>query len=637
MTLQLPKSATLCRNAQWNILVVDDEGAQADRCAAVLKDDGYSVATAYSAHEALKYLHDHPIDLVLTDMAMPQMDGMQLLAYVKEMYPDVGVVVMTASNMIEDALEAMRRGAADFLSKPFEPRDLKKLMAGCLTAINTDRDKAFAAQSSAMLELARLLSTTTDAHSLPVRALELACQSFHADSAILLACDAAAETLSVLAHAGAAVSRWGQSNQVTAQGKEAIRQNNVFLAADPGTGDCYVYAPMKAADQVRGVLCLRRAGGPWFHEKSIELLQIYATHLAVALETANLYDLASQQVSDLEEMLTESRTLSLTTDRERLSRQLLASAQRLTGAELCAVLFVDGETPQLRTAPVLPEDSPLLEAVRSRMMAILEDPSAYPSSNRLATATRRQLASFISAPVLGDGCKSGLLAAFSSRPACFSFEDTRRLSTIAESASLALANTATLARVSVLYHETVELLANMADAVSPHNAGHSAQVRTYAGELARALGIQGAELFRIEDGALLHDIGKIRIAETLLNKPAPLTAEEYAVVTSHPVIGAELLLEAAHLRDLVPIVRHHHEHFDGTGYPDRLQGEAIPLGARMTALADVFDALVSHRVYRSAMPVDEARRLLAEKAGSQFDPQLVRVFLSLPLESLLQH
>ncbi len=113
----------------------------------------------------------------------------------------------------------------------------------------------------------------------------------------------------------------------------------------------------------------------------------------------------------------------------------------------------------------------------------------------------------------------------------------------------------------------------MADARCPHNDGHSSQVRTFAGQLARALGLRETELYRVEDGALLHDIGKIRVSDVVLRKPGPLSREETLIVAAHPLHGANMLLHAPHLADLIPIVRSHHEQFDGSGYPDGLKGE----------------------------------------------------------------
>jgi putative nucleotidyltransferase with HDIG domain len=622
---------------QWHILVVTEDEPCAAHSAALLRGEGYSVETAGSIAGALRQLRERPADLVITD-AMPGLDGIQLLAKIKEMFPDTQVIIMAASNTLEYALEGMRRGAVDFLHKPFDPQDLRTLASRALSALGTARNKSFLTQSRTLLETARLLSATTDKHVLPSRALELACRDFQADGAVLLTYDGAQDALSVVAHTGGSVGGWAHSARLADQGKEAMRAGSVLLATDAAAGDCYAYAPLNSGAQTRGVLCLRRISGPQFDEKSMQLLDVFALHLTVALEAASKYDAAAQQVSELEELIAESRLLSALPDPARIWKQLLASASRTTGAEICAVLLADGDPGRFMTQPEMPESSPLAAALRDTMLDLLSPNAAERRGKRRSSpAAGRNLRSFISVPLEVKGEKVGLLAACSSRAGCFSMEDARRLSAMAESASAASTNRADLSQVTGLYHETLELLASMADARCPHNDGHSSQVRTFAGQLARALGLRDTELYRVEDGALLHDIGKIRVSDMLLRKPGPLSREETLIVAAHPLHGANMLLHAPHLADLIPIVRSHHEQFDGSGYPDGLKGEKIALGARIVALADVFDALISHRVYRPALTLASARRLIAEKAGSQFDPDLAAVFLSLQLEDLVEH
>ncbi len=638
MAIELPKPPTAPASLQWHILVVTDDEPCAAHAAALLRGEGYSVEKAGSVAGALRQLRKHPADLVITDAA-PKLDGIQLLAKIKEMFPDTQVMIMAASNALEYALEGMRRGAVDFLRKPLDPLDLRTLTARALAALDAARNKSFLAQSRTLLETARLLSATTDRHVLPSRALELACRDFQADGAVLLAYDGAQDALSVVAHTGNAVAGWAHSVQVADQGKEAMIEGNVLLATDGATGDCYAYAPLKAGDQTRGVLGLRRISGPQFDEKSTQLLNIFALHLTVALEAARRCDAAAQQVSELEELITESRLLSAMPDPLRIWKQLLVSAWRMTGAEICAILLADGEPGRFMLHPEAPEGTPLAAALRDTMRDLLSRNAADARGERRQppASTRRALESFISAPLEVKGETVGLLAACASRAGFFSMEDARRLSAMAESASTASTNRADLSQVTGLYHESLDLLADMADARCPHNEGHSSQVRTFAGQLARAIGLRDTELYRVEDGALLHDIGKIRVSDVLLRKPGPLSREEALIVAAHPLHGANMLLHAPHLADLIPIVRSHHEQFDGSGYPDGLKGEQIALGARIVALADVFDALISHRVYRPALTPASARQLVAEKAGSQFDPKLADVFLSLQLEDLIEH
>lgn len=622
--------ATPPNDPAWNLMIVDDDRSAADFSSTVLRKEGYTVRTAYSGVEALNYMREQAIDLVLVDMVMPGMDGMQFLANAQELYPDTDVIVITSFGAIENAVEAMRRGAADFLPKPYRPRDLRRLTAAVLRAKHEDREEAFRAQSTAMLELAYLLTRTADVHALPTQAANLVRQNFAADAVIILL-RGAADELSVLAHSGGVLSEWSRTEKIEAQGRQAITQGKLILSADSETGDCYAYAPLVAAGEPCGVLCLRRENGPWFHGKSAELLEVFAAHLALSLETAKLYNRASQQVAELEELTNVSRSLSLDTNSERICLQLLESAQHLTSAEICAVLIEQDGVQQTLTLPQLPADSPILAAVTSKLLAIRTGTGI---TGPQPAEAQPLMSSFLSAPMEMRGRNYGLVAAFSSRTANFTMENTRRLTALATHAAAGLANASSMGRMSAMYYETIEMIGSLVDSTNHYTLGHSRKVRTYAGALAQALGLTAEEICAIKDGALLHDIGKLCIPSDLLDKPDALTAEEFAIVASHPIHGANMFQHSPHLQNTIPIVRHHHEHYDGSGYPNGLRSEDIPAGARIVALADAFDALVTKRTYRPALSVDTARTMIAERAGSQFDPEFAKVFLNLPLDEL---
>jgi putative nucleotidyltransferase with HDIG domain len=159
--------------------------------------------------------------------------------------------------------------------------------------------------------------------------------------------------------------------------------------------------------------------------------------------------------------------------------------------------------------------------------------------------------------------------------------------------------------------------------------GHSRRVTTMSLALARKLGMSGADLAHMRRGALLHDIGKMGIPDSVLLKPGPLTEEEWVVMRKHPVHAYDLLFPIAYLRPAIDIPYCHHEKWDGTGYPRGLAKTTIPLAARMFAVVDVWDALRSVRPYRAAWPIEKVRKHVQSLAGSHFDPQVVAAFLEL--------
>jgi putative nucleotidyltransferase with HDIG domain len=174
---------------------------------------------------------------------------------------------------------------------------------------------------------------------------------------------------------------------------------------------------------------------------------------------------------------------------------------------------------------------------------------------------------------------------------------------------------------------TIGALAAAVDAKDPYTYGHSSEVTEHTIAIAHRMGLSADEIEKLRIGALLHDIGKIGIDGAILNKPGRLTDEEFEIIKGHPDIAANILSSLEFLTEVVPLVRHHHEHYAGGGYPLGIAGEDIPLGARIIAVADAFNAMTSDRPYRTSLAHDVAIRELMKHSGTQFDPEVVRAFL----------
>lgn len=184
------------------------------------------------------------------------------------------------------------------------------------------------------------------------------------------------------------------------------------------------------------------------------------------------------------------------------------------------------------------------------------------------------------------------------------------------------------------YVSTVRALANAVEARDAYTGKHAERVAAYGMAIARAGEMSIAEDPEIEFGFLLHDVGKVAIPDAILFKPEPLDETERAVMERHPVIGWEILRDVDFLGEAKLVVRHHHERWDGAGYPDGLAMEKIPLAARVFSVADTFDALTTDRPYRPAMSLTSARTLIEELSGTQFDPAAVDAFCAVPYTEL---
>jgi HD-GYP domain-containing protein (c-di-GMP phosphodiesterase class II) len=184
-------------------------------------------------------------------------------------------------------------------------------------------------------------------------------------------------------------------------------------------------------------------------------------------------------------------------------------------------------------------------------------------------------------------------------------------------------------QVNHLLLNTIQALIHSIEAKDPFTKGHSARVTWLSQQLGKTSGCQIHDLELLQIGGMFHDLGKIGIRENVLLKNGALTRSEYDHIKTHPEIGVRILQPLAELKEILPIVLHHHEHYDGSGYPAGLQGEEIPLLARVISIADAYDAMISARPYRKALPMHEAIRRLKAGAGTQFDAHLIDLFLSI--------
>ena len=179
------------------------------------------------------------------------------------------------------------------------------------------------------------------------------------------------------------------------------------------------------------------------------------------------------------------------------------------------------------------------------------------------------------------------------------------------------------------YMESIETVRYTVEAKDLYTRGHSDRVSEYSVLIGKKLGLNDEDIRRLRIGGLFHDVGKIGVPDSILQKNAKLTDDEYSQIKNHPTIGAHILSTASIFQDIIPIVKHHHERYDGNGYHSRLKGEEIPYLSRIAAIADSFDAMTSRRVYRDSLPMDIVISEIEKNKGTQFDPQVADAFLDI--------
>ncbi|OIQ75097.1 cyclic di-GMP phosphodiesterase response regulator RpfG [mine drainage metagenome] len=255
---------------------------------------------------------------------------------------------------------------------------------------------------------------------------------------------------------------------------------------------------------------------------------------------------------------------------------------------------------------------------------IINEVQADPRFATSAVAVR----SLMYAPLKAQGAVVGVIIVGHDLALSYSAEDLKLLTTLASLAASAIENASLYEQLQAAFYSTVYTLAETIEKRDPYTGNHTKRVLEYSLAIGHTLGLSTQEQNRLKLGAVLHDIGKIGVRDSILLKESRLSSEEFEQIKKHPVIGQEILANIAQLKPAIAGVLQHHEKFDGTGYPGGLKGESIDLTARIIAVADSFDAMTSNRPYRDGLSIEVAFDELRKYSGSQFDPKVVDAFFT---------
>jgi putative nucleotidyltransferase with HDIG domain len=344
------------------------------------------------------------------------------------------------------------------------------------------------------------------------------------------------------------------------------------------------------------------------------------------------------------EPLSKLVSLSRAIAEEQVSQRMLRVAGReltlLLNAEACLVSQLeDGllrevadyarhERQVARGLSYYLADYPATEAVlESRVPCSIsaDDPGADPAE--LFVLREMEMQAVLLVPLVVEKRPWGLIEVYDSRTRAFPAPERHLAELAAAQLGGLLAAFEHEERAQRLYRETLASLSNALEAKDAVTSQHTEEVVRLAVAVAVELDLELDAVQSVELGAVLHDIGKVRVPEAILNKLGPLTDEEWEIMRTHPEVGEQILQPIQSLQSILPIVRHHHERWDGAGYPDRLAGNSIPLGARIVSVCDAYRAMTEDRPYRAALPEAEARKELDQGAGAQFDADCVRALL----------
>jgi len=471
---------------ECKVLVVDDEKSIGDLLCQYLKKIGYHVFQALSAEEAIKIIEANGADVVLTDIKMPGMSGIELLKWLKEYDRFLPVIISTGFPTLDTAVEGLKLGAYDYLTKPFHLEEIGEKVKRALANRQLEEENLLFAKLVSLHEVTKVLSSTHIISDLNKRLLDFSVKLARADAGALMFFNNAQQLfIAGFFPAGYDQTFWGQEFFAACSqwvvGHEEPLSLEAAGAAPPGLPripsqlQSYVVFPLRTPKRMLGVLNLIRIeGSAAFSNIDLEIINVLTSQASISIENARLY-----------------------------------------------------------------------HSIRDN------------------------------------------------------------------------------------YLKTIRGFAMAVEAKDHYTHGHSENVMKYTVVLAKKLGLSDVDIDQIKYAGLLHDIGKIGVSEAILNKPGRLTAEEYNEIKKHPDLGARIISDVPFLQPLVPLIRHHHEFFDGSGYPDGIARDEIPLGARILCVADSFEAMTSNRPYRKAIGMERAIEILDMEKGKQFDPGVIDAFLGL--------
>jgi diguanylate cyclase (GGDEF)-like protein len=412
-----------------------------------------------------------------------------------------------------------------------------------------------------------------------------------------------------------------------------------FARILPGTDtidESQVVVPLTYGTRVIGVIVISKLGLDQFDEDDVRLLEVLAGHAAVALENASLYEEARREAERATALLEFSRELAAAEGMEDVLARIVELSARALGSPRASV-WLQGAAHDELTVRATDGYSELERERLSRMRFDHSSTKSFLARSEPFVVSEEQREAIMGAEAVGvgrpfaiapislDGGRFGCIAVAPPNDAEFTERHLRLLAGIAHQAKLALTNAGNFRSLERTFLETVEALANALEANDEYTSSHARWITDFALKVGEGFGLDGRALKRLELGALFHDIGKIGIPETILSKPGPLTDDERELIERHPALGEKIIAPIDRLEDVRPIVRHCHERYDGTGYPDGLKGDEIPLESRIILVCDAYHAMITDRPYRKRLSDEEALRRLEEGAGTQFDPRVVEV------------
>lgn len=402
--------------------------------------------------------------------------------------------------------------------------------------------------------------------------------------------------------------------------------------------------PLRTNNEVIGVIeLINKSAGRPFTRDDREVLEFLAGQLALDVAYAEFLSASLKEANRRDMQMELANVLNSTLDQREVRKRAMEAATSLVDAEVGSLLLVDQKTQDLFFEVALGEKGERLKQIRLKMgegiagwvaqqnePALVNDVANDPRHFKKAgVITQFVTRNMICVPVRSKGRVIGVLQAINKKDGgLFTEEDLENFWTLSNQVAIALENANLYEELKETFLSTSEALAAAVEKKDPYTGGHIKRVVSYSMAIARHMNLKALDVEKLKLAAVLHDIGKIGIKDSVLLKQGGLTPEEAALMRSHPLLGADILGHIEQMRDVSRIMRAHHEKWDGSGYPDGLKGEAIPIQARIISVADAFDAITTDRPYRKAADSRTAAEEICRYSGKEFDPSVVKAFIA---------
>jgi diguanylate cyclase (GGDEF)-like protein len=432
--------------------------------------------------------------------------------------------------------------------------------------------------------------------------------------------------------ASSGTRRRGALAELLPQAREVVAGGQALLV--DATGTTLLAAPLVGEERIVGAVVLAGDGEGRFDRDDVRLLDVMAHVAGLAFQNAVLHEQAAEERARTQVLLDLARELAHSATPDTIGEALTRAVVERVACDRCALwVHENGDSVRCGVAgPAAHEpgaDRYVLDrALESELRLLRGETVVLPAGERGLPPGSHYPPAALSAdvPVQLHGAQVGTLSLLRLTGAPFTTAELQLLEGMALQAALALDGQRIASELETSFLATIDALVRALEAQDLYTSGHALSIADLARRVGRVLGLDAAALRDVEHAAVLHDIGKIGIPSELLRKRGPLDSGEQEHMREHPEIGARILEPVERLRQLAPLVRFSHERWDGSGYPDGLAGEQIPLGARIISVCDAFDAMVSDRPYRGGRSAEDALVELRAHAGTQFDPAVVTAF-----------